>query len=78
MDIFSVKDFSAATSLRILKFGTKLDSDELYRVTKTATHCISVNLFVHFSSSPIKISVYWSQCFQILCTLLGRLSVLCK
>ena len=27
MDIFSVKDFSAATLVRILKFGTKLDSD---------------------------------------------------
>ena len=27
MDIFSVKDFSAATWVRILKFGTKLDSD---------------------------------------------------
>ena len=33
MDIFSGKDFSAATWLRILKFGTKLDSDELYCVT---------------------------------------------
>ena len=27
MDIFSVKDFSATTWVRILKFGTKLDSD---------------------------------------------------
>ena len=26
-------------------------------VTKTATYCISVHLFVHFSSSPMKISV---------------------
>ena len=26
-DIFSVKDFSATTRVRILKFGTKLDSD---------------------------------------------------
>ena len=57
MDIFSVKNFSATTWLRILKFGTKLDSDELYCVTKTATYCISVHLFVHFSSSPMKISV---------------------
>ena len=31
---FSVKDFSATTWVRILKFGTKLDSDELYCVTK--------------------------------------------
>ena len=42
----------------ILKFGTKLDSDELYCVTKkTATFCLSVLLFVHFSFSPVKISV---------------------
>ena len=42
----------------ILKFGTKLDSDELYCVTKkTATYCLSVPLFVHFSFSPIEISV---------------------
>ena len=27
MDIFSVKDFSATTGVRIRKFGTKLDSD---------------------------------------------------
>ena len=32
--VFSVKDFSATTWVRILKFGTKLDSDELYCVTK--------------------------------------------
>ena len=35
---FSVKDFSATTWLRILKFGTKLDSDELYCVTKKQPH----------------------------------------
>ena len=29
-----VKDFSATTWVRILKFGTKLDSDEVYCVTK--------------------------------------------
>ena len=57
MDIFSVKDFSATTRLRILKFGTKLDSDKLYCVTKTATYCLSVPLFVHFSFFPMKISV---------------------
>ena len=34
MDIFSVKDFSATTWLKILKFGLKLDSDEIYCVTK--------------------------------------------
>ena len=31
---FFVKDFSATTWVRILKFGTKLDGDELYGVTK--------------------------------------------
>ena len=41
----------------ILKFGTKLDSDELYYVAKTAIYCISVPLFVHFSFSPMEISV---------------------
>ena len=41
----------------ILKFGTKLNSDELYCVTKTATYCLSVPLFVHFSFSPVEISV---------------------
>ena len=33
IEFFSVKDFSATTRVRILKFGTKLDSDELYYVT---------------------------------------------
>ena len=41
----------------ILKFGTKLDGDELYCVTKTATYCLSVPLFVNFYFSPMKISV---------------------
>ena len=36
---FSVKDFSATTWVRILKFGTKLDRDELYCLKKTATYC---------------------------------------
>ena len=44
MDIFSVKDFSATAWLMILKFGTKLDSDELYCVAKKATYCLSVPL----------------------------------
>ena len=34
VNFFSVKDFSATTWVRILKFGTKLDDDELYCVTK--------------------------------------------
>ena len=42
----------------ILKFGTKLDSYEFYCVAKkTITYCLSVPLFVHFSFSPIEISV---------------------
>ena len=57
MDIFSVKDFVATTRVRILKLSTKLDSDELYSVTKTATYCLSVPLFVHFSFTPMKMSV---------------------
>ena len=57
MILFSVKDFSATNLFRILKFGTKLDSYELYCVTKTATYCISVHSIVNFSFSPIKNSV---------------------
>ena len=57
MEKIFVKDFSATTWVRILKFGTKLDSDELYCVTKAATFCLSVPLFVHFSFSPMEISV---------------------
>ena len=57
IDVFSVKDFSATTRLMILKFGTKLDSDELYCVTKTATYCLSAPLLVHFPFSPMIISV---------------------
>ena len=57
VNYFSVYDFSTTTWVWILKFGTKLDSDELYSVTKTATHCLLVPLFVHFSFSPMEISV---------------------
>ena len=55
---FSVKDFSATTWVRILKFGTKLDSDELYCVTKEQPHIAyqSFYLFI-FSFSPMEISV---------------------
>ena len=49
---FSVKDFSITTRLRIRKFGTKFNSDQLYCVAKTATYCISVPLFVHFCFPP--------------------------
>ena len=33
MEKIFVKDFSATTWVRILKFGTKLDGDELYCYT---------------------------------------------
>ena len=46
MEKIFVKDFSATTWVRILKFGTKLQ--------KTATYCLSVPLFVHFSLSPME------------------------
>ena len=55
IDIFSVKDFSATIWVRILKFGTKLDSVLCNK--RTATYCLSVPLFVHFSFSPMEISV---------------------
>ena len=55
---FSVKDFSATTWLRTLKFDTKLDREELYYVTKTATYYLSVPLFVHFSFFPMKILTF--------------------
>ena len=48
---FFVKDFSATTGVRILKFGTKLDSDELYCVTKEQPHIAyqSLYLFIFLS-----------------------------
>ena len=59
MEKFFVKDFSATTWVRILKFGTKLDSDELYCVTKEQPHIAyqSLYLFIYFSFSPMEISV---------------------
>ena len=57
VNFFSVKDFSATTLVRILKFGTKLDSDELYCVTKEQPHIAYQSLYLFFSFSPMKISV---------------------
>ena len=57
---FSVKDFSATTLVRILKFGTKLDSDELYRVTKEQPH-IAYQSFYLF----IFLSLQWKFLSQI-------------
>ena len=50
--LFFVKDFSTTMWVRILKFGTKLDSDELYCVTKkNQLHiaCHSLYLFIFLS-----------------------------
>ena len=48
---FFVKDFSATTWVRILKFGTRLVSDELYCVTKEQPHIAyqSLYLFIFLS-----------------------------
>ena len=48
---FSVIDFSATTWVRILKFCTKLDSDDLYCVTKEQPHIDyqSLYLFIFLS-----------------------------
>ena len=45
MEKFFVKDFLATTWVRILKFGTKLDSDELYCVTKEQPHIVYQSLY---------------------------------
>ena len=51
VNFFFVKDFSATTWVRILKFGTKLDSDELYCVTKNQLQIAyqSLYLFIFLS-----------------------------
>ena len=41
----------------VLKFYTKLESDELYCVTKQLHIAYQFLLFVHFSFSPMKFSV---------------------
>ena len=46
MEKFFVKDFSATTWVRILKFSTKLDSDELYCVTKEQPHIAYQSLYL--------------------------------
>ena len=61
MDIFfSVKDFSATTWVRILKFDTKLDSDELYCVTKEQPHIAYQSLYLF-----IFLSLQWKFLSQI-------------
>ena len=50
MEKFFVKDFSATTWVRILKFGTKLDSDDrgyiVFAFSIIMFVCLSVCLFV--------------------------------
>ena len=60
MDFFSVKDFSATTLVRTLKFGTKLDSDKLYCVRKEQPH-IAYQSFYLF----IFLSLHWKFLSQI-------------
>ena len=84
VNFFLVKDFSATTWVKILKFGTKLDSDELYCVAEKQPHIVYQSLFCSFFFlSNVNfchrfLSSYWSQCIQILCTPSGRQSLLCK
>ena len=57
MENFFVKDFSATTWVRILKFGTKLDSDELYCVTKEQPHIAYQSLYLFFFLSLFSLKV---------------------
>ena len=60
---FFIKDFSATTWVRILKFSTRLDSDELYCVTKEQPHIAyqSLYLFIFLSLQWKKFSSKISQ-----------------
>ena len=60
MEKIFVKDFSATTWVRILKFGTKLDSDELYCVTKEQAHIVYQSLYLF-----IFLSLQWKFLSQI-------------
>ena len=57
VNFFSVKDFSVTTWVTILKFGTKLDSYELYFVTKKKTHIAYPSFYLFIFFSPMEISV---------------------
>ena len=57
VNFFFVKDFSATTWVRILKFSTKLDSDELYFVTKEQLHIAYQSLFCSFFFLSIILSL---------------------
>ena len=84
MEKIFVKDFSITTWVRILKFVTKLDSDELYCVTKEQPHIAYQSLYLF-----IFLSLQWKFLSQISQLLLepvfsnfvkssGWQSVLCK
>ena len=60
MENFFVNYFSATTWVRILKFGTKLDSDELYCVTKEQAHIAYQYLYLF-----IFLSLQWKFLSQI-------------
>ena len=60
MEKFFVKDFSATTWVRILKFGTKLDSVELYCVIKEQPHIVYQSLYLF-----IFLSLQWKFLSQI-------------
>ena len=60
MEKFFVKDFSATTWVRILKFATKLDSDELYCVIKEQPHIAYQSLYLF-----IFLSLQWKFLSQI-------------
>ena len=60
VNFFSVKVFSATTWVRILKFCTKLDSDELYCVTKEQPHIAYQSLYLF-----IFLSLQWKFLSQI-------------
>ena len=60
MEKFFVKDFSATTWVRILKFSAKLDSDELYCVIKEQPHIAYQSLYLF-----IFLSLQWKFLSQI-------------
>ena len=57
---FSTKDFSATAWVRILKFSTKLDSNDLYCVTKEQPHIAYQSLYLF-----IFLSLQWKFLSQI-------------
>ena len=58
--LFSVKDFSATTWVRTLKFGPKLESDDLYCEAKEQSHIAYQSLYLF-----IFLSLQWKFLSQI-------------